>query len=317
MRVERPNWSLGIISLGTALISGLLVFRFWSAGETAFALSFFWLGISLGPCLAGYSLVPKKGKQWARRLVLIAGGLSILCMSLAGTMMVDLEGFFMLLLLGTMGAAIGHTLITLILGPMLMGRFLCGWGCWRAMVLELLPVGKGSGRRGGIWSSLPWIGLGVSLGGAAFSLLVLGHHPGGTLTKMHGGDVVPVAAGFFIYYAASICLGLVLRDQRAFCKYFCPSALLLRGTSRLSLVKMSARSNACHQCGICSQVCPMDIDVAQYVKLGKRVTSGECILCQRCAHACPQEVLGLTVGFDVGRRNPSLLIFPGVNRHHR
>jgi ferredoxin len=42
-----------------------------------------------------------------------------------------------------MGPAIGHTMITTIVGPLIFGRILCGWGCWRAMVLERLPVGKG------------------------------------------------------------------------------------------------------------------------------------------------------------------------------
>ena len=57
-------------------------------------------------------------------------------------MNLDLEGFFMLLLLGTGGAAVGHTMIMVIAGPMLFGRVLCGWGCWRSMILELLPAGR-------------------------------------------------------------------------------------------------------------------------------------------------------------------------------
>jgi Fe-S-cluster-containing hydrogenase component 2 len=39
----------------------------------------------------------------------------------------------------------------------------------------------------------------------------------------------------------------------------------------------------------------MDIDVARFAELGRRVASGECILCQRCAHVCPAGVLGLTL----------------------
>src|SRR3974390_3094625 len=117
--------------------------------------------------MGAYAIVPTARKQMARRMVLLTGGLSIMAFSLLGKANLDLEGFFMLLFLGTAGAAIGHTLITVIIGPVFIGRFLCGWGCWRAMILELLPVRQTPGRRGGIWSILPFFGLVLSIGSAA------------------------------------------------------------------------------------------------------------------------------------------------------
>lgn len=87
----------------------------------------FLLGLSLGPCLAVYALVLIPRKLLARRVVLSARHLSIMAFSLLGAANMDLEGFFMLLFSGTMGAAVGHTLVTLILGPLLFGRFLCRW----------------------------------------------------------------------------------------------------------------------------------------------------------------------------------------------
>jgi len=43
----------------------------------------------------------------------------------------------------------------------------------------------------------------------------------------------------------------------------------------------------------------MDIDVVEYATRGRRITSGECILCQRCAHTCPTDALRLSLGLDV------------------
>ncbi len=305
MSKGKPKSVLLAVSLLIPCIAWPLAFVLWfSHGETAFAVSVFFLGLSLGPCLAAYALVPKNRKGQLRRWVLFCGGVSIISLSLLGSMNLDLEGFFMLLMAGTMGAAIGHTMITVIAGPMLFGRFLCGWGCWRAMILELLPIGRSHGRRQGVWRFLPLVGLGASVGGAALSFYGLRHHPGGTPQPMHGGSTLPIAMGFGIYYVASISLGILLKDQRAFCKYLCPSSVILRQTSRLSLVKMAAKPGLCNNCAACSRVCPMDINVAQFVQAGRRVVSGECILCQQCAHTCPKDALHLTFGFDLARKTP-------------
>jgi polyferredoxin len=227
-------------------------------------------------------------------VVLFTGGLSIMAFSLLGAANMDLEGFFMLLFAGTMGAAVGHTLVTVILGPLLFGRLLCGWGCWRGMVLELLPIRGNRGRHQGGWDLLPLVGLTASVGGAALSFFVLGHHPGGVPGSMHAASVGAIACGFGIYYAASIGLAFALHDQRAFCKYLCPSAVILRLTSRLSLLKMAASRQLCDACGACSSTCPMDIDVAHFAAMGGRLASGECILCQRCAQACPTGAMRLS-----------------------
>lgn len=138
MKSNKPSRALLIVAsvFTCSALPGAAVLWF-SLGERAFATSLFLMGISMGPCLAVYAVVSVARKQLARRVILLTGGLSIVAFSVLGAANLDLEGFFMLLFAGTMGAAIGHTLITTIVGPMLFGRLLCGWGCCRAMVLEL------------------------------------------------------------------------------------------------------------------------------------------------------------------------------------
>ena len=305
VRRRKPSRALLIastlITIGTFPVAAIL----WlPTTEKALAVSLFLLWVSLGPSLILYALVSISHKQAARRLVLFTGGLGIIAFSLLGATNLDLEGFFMLLFLGTAGAAIGHTLVTVILGPVFFGRFLCGWGCWRAMILELLSIGHSPGRRRGAWNLLPFLGLALSIGAAAVLIFVLGHHPGGSPGAMHAGSVRAIVSGFGIYYAASIGLAFALRDQRAFCKYLCPSGVILGLTSRFSIVKMSADGQLCNACGACSKVCPMDIDVAGFAVVGQRIRSGQCILCQRCAHACPTEALRLTARFDAAGATP-------------
>jgi ferredoxin len=46
----------------------------------------------------------------------------------------------------------------------------------------------------------------------------------------------------------------------------------------------------------------MDVRVSDYVQLGERVTSAECIACQACLSACPEGALTLSLGADPRRR---------------
>ena len=244
------------------------------------------LGGLQGPFLAGFAFARPGRKQGWRWLVLATGGLGILGFMLIDAVDLDLQGFFELLVLGTGGAAIGHTMATTIVGPLVFGRTLCGWGCWRAMVLERLPVGKGSGRRKGIWAWTPLVGVAISLAAGALLALVFDLQPGGPARHMRATGVSAIAAGVAVYYAAAIALALALHDQRAFCKYLCPTGFILRWTSRPALLHVSARAEACTDCGACTTVCPMDIPVAARAKLGSRIGQGDCILCQRCVVSC-------------------------------
>jgi polyferredoxin len=172
------------------------------------------------------------------------------------------------------------------------------------MILELLPINRSAGRRRGAWTFLVFAGLAATMGVAALSVYVLAHRAGGASGAPQAASAELIAVGFGVYYAASMGLAFALKDQRAFCKYLCPNAAILQLTSRFSLLRMSANGHLCNACGACSQVCPMDIDVAKSAALGCPVASGDCILCQRCAHACPTGALGLTVGLGMARRTP-------------
>ncbi len=298
--LTRPLWL--VLTFAFTALAWSLGGHLWTQGERSFAVSVFALGLSLGPCLAGYLGAPRRHKQLLRRIVLVTGGLSVLTPALFGRVDLDLEGFFMLLFTAAVGVAVGHTLVSVLAGPFLFGRVLCGWGCWRSMVLELLPIPNRPGRRRGAWGLLPMAGLAASVGFAALAVFALGVRPGGRPQALHAESVVPIAVACCVYYAAAIGLAFGLGDARAFCKYLCPSGAILRVTSRTSLAKVSATGGDCDGCGACSRACPMDIAVAGYALAGNRVKSGDCILCQRCVDACPRGTLRLTLGFDVAGR---------------
>jgi polyferredoxin len=290
--IHRVSHALLLISAISLLVfwplSAVVLFR----GKTlGFGISLFASGLAQGPILTGYAFANADRKQWWRWLVLAISGLGILLFSLVDTVNLDIDGFLELLILGAIGPAIGHTMVTTVLGPLLFGRVLCGWGCWRAMVLECLPVGKGSGRRKGVWVWMPLVGVAVSIAAAALFALVLDSQSGKAHGHIHGNGFWPVVSGVAVYYAESIILALALHDQRAFCKYLCPSGFIMRWTSRPALLHVSAQAEACNECEACTDICPMDIPIAERMKNGTRIGNGDCILCQLCVESCPTGAL--------------------------
>jgi len=278
------------VSRALFVVSAILPLVFWPLAAVVLfhgkalglAISLFCSGLQ-GPFLVGYTFARAARKQWWRWLVLAIGGLGILMFSLIDAVNLDIDGFFEILILGTAGVVIGHTMVTTIIGPLIFGRILCGWGCWRAMVLERLHVGMGSGRRKGVWVWTPLVGVAVSFAVAVLFTLASGH--------IRSNSVLSVFVGVAIYYAAAIALALVLHDQRAFCKYLCPTGFILRWTSRPALLHVSVQAEACNECEACTDVCPMDIPVAKRVKVGTSIGKGDCILCQRCVESCPTGAL--------------------------
>ena len=299
MRVTQPNRILlGLAIAATVTLWPAAIWLQFRLHALPLAAALFALGWSFGPCLAVYALAPTAQKQAARRAVLFAGGVSILAFSLLGATDIDLEGLVLELLSGAMGAAIGHTLATLIVGPLIFGRFLCGWGCWRAMILELLPIPHSPGRRKGIWRFTPFVGLAaIAFGGG---ILFFFFRKPATDSEPRIG-MMALSGAITIYYAVAVALAFALKDQRAYCKYLCPSALLLRMTSRLSLVKIGTTANKCTACGACARVCPMDINGESFAIADRRIGSSECVLCQRCVQVCPAKALHVSLGFDFSR----------------
>ena len=55
----------------------------------------------------------------------------------------------------------------------------------------------------------------------------------------------------------------------------------------------------------------MDIRIPDYVKMGFRVLSTECILCQTCVNTCPAGALKVSFGLDIGGKE--LVNYPSLS----
>jgi polyferredoxin len=95
-----------------------------------------------------------------------------------------------------------------------------------------------------------------------------------------------------IYYAIGIPLAFILHDRRAFCKYVCPVALVMKPASYISVIKIKAdQEKECIECGACNNICPMGVDVMSYMKDKKPIRDTECILCSDCKIVCPTKII--------------------------
>ena len=238
----------------------------------------------IGTCLAlGIFLYTKKVK-YARNIVQFAVGLYMLIyLGILSNENMQMEGFWYYLFLGVFEAAVIHYAVAKIFGPLFFGRGWCGYACWTAMVLDLLPYKTPQSPRKKI-GYIRYIIFTVSLLfiSALFLLKI------GNLEKIMFWSFI---AGNAIYYAVGITLAFILKDNRAFCKYICPITVFLKPASYFSLLRVRNNKEKCVSCGKCKKVCPMDVDMTDNSR--KRLNGTECILCFQCIEECPKKSLHL------------------------
>ena len=241
----------------------------------------------IGCCLALGTALFAAGKRYARHFVQLAvGGYMLLYLGVISRENMQIEGFWYYLFLGVFEAATIHYAAAKILGPLLFGRGWCGYACWTAMVLDLLPYRTPQEPRKEGLGKLRWLTFALAPVFVA-SLFIF---------DVEGKDRImwySFLIGNAVYYAVGIALAFAFRDNRAFCKYLCPITIFLKASSRFSLMRVEADPKKCVSCGKCRKVCPMNVAPDQPFAL--RTNRTECILCMKCAENCPKGALTLTM----------------------
>jgi ferredoxin len=238
----------------------------------------------IGTCLALGIVFYQKKMKYARNIVQFAVGLYMLVyLGILSNENMQIEGFWYYLFLGVFEAAVIHYAVAKIFGPLLFGRGWCGYACWTAMILDLLPYKVPQQPRKKI-GFLRYIVFSCSF------LFV------GALFVFHAPNVERILFWSFIignvlYYVIGIGFAYALKDNRAFCKYICPITVFLKPASYYSLLRVKNDMDLCVSCGKCKEVCPMDVDVPDNSR--KRLNGTECILCLKCIDACPKNALHL------------------------
>ena len=127
------------------LVFETLAVVLWQLRDSLFMLfNFSYIGVCLG---VGSALTTAR-KRFARLFVqLTVGSYILVFLGLICHENMQIEGFWFYLFSGVVGAGTLHYAIAKIFGPLFFGRGWCGYACWTAMILDLLPYKQPQGPR--------------------------------------------------------------------------------------------------------------------------------------------------------------------------
>ncbi|MBS7340761.1 MAG: 4Fe-4S dicluster domain-containing protein [Lachnospiraceae bacterium] len=250
-----------------------------SKGNLFYLFNFSYIGCSIS---LGLFLYAKKVKHARSVVQFLVGMYMLLYLGLMSNENMQIEGFWYYLFTGVFEAATIHYAVAKIFGPLIFGRGWCGYACWTAMILDLLPFKVPQNPRKEKIGVIRYVMFALSLifVGSLFLLQV------GNLERIMFFSFL---IGNILYYLVGIGLAFLLKDNRAFCKYICPITVFLKPMSYFSLMRVKVDKDQCIGCNKCRHVCPMNVDMTDNSR--KRENGTECILCFECVESCPKKAL--------------------------
>ena len=261
------------------LIFETIAVTLWLTKDNLFyLLNFSYIGTSIA---AGFLLFKLRYKHARRVAQFLVGTYMLVYLGLISNENMQIEGFWYYLFTGVFEAATIHYAVAKIFGPLIFGRGWCGFACWTAMILDLLPY-KTPEQHRKKWGFIRYITFVLSF--LFVSALFLAQ-----VKDMERIMFWAFLVGNFLYYTVGIILAFALKDNRAFCKYICPITVFLKPMSYFSLMRIKCDESKCISCGKCKRVCPMDVDVTDNSR--KRENGTECMLCMECVKSCPKNAL--------------------------
>ncbi len=261
------------------LIFEIIAITLWLTKKNIFYLfNFSYIGTSLAIGFLLFQLQYKYARRIAQFLV---GAYMLVYLGLMCNENMQIEGFWYYLFTGVFEAATIHYAVAKIFGPFIFGRGWCGFACWTAMILDLLPY-KIPQQPRKKWGWIRYLTFVLSF------IFVSGLF----LAQVKNMEQIMFwlfLIGNSLYYIVGIFLAFALKDNRAFCKYICPITVFLKPASYFSMLRIKCDKSKCVSCGKCKKVCPMNVDVTDNSR--KRKNGTECILCFECKKVCPKNAL--------------------------
>jgi ferredoxin-type protein NapH len=266
------------------LVIGIVLWK--SKNQIFFLFNFGYIGFAAAVGELLFGILPREKKIIGRKFSQLMIGLYMLgVLGFLGRENMQIEGFFFYLLAGTFSGPVLHYLIAKIGGTVLFGRGWCSWACWTTMVLDFFPWMKPKLGRLKNWGILRYFHFFISL----ILVLVLWYvYEMKDFDKHSVIELNWLIIGNLFYFSVAILLTVILKDNRAFCKYVCPIPVLMKIGSRFSIWKINIDRKKCTECKLCELNCPMNVKLLSYMKSNQRINSSECIACQQCVNTCPE-----------------------------
>ena len=199
----------------------------------------------------------------------------------------------------------------LILFGALLGRAVCGFLCpfgWFQELLHKIPSKKCSTQRA---KYLRWIKYFILVVFVIVLPLTVVNKVGmgspffckwicpvgileGAIPLSIVNEGIRGSLGSLFTWKACVLLGvltLAVFFYRPFCKWVCPLGAFYSLFNNVAVYRYRIDKDKCNQCGACSKVCLMDVDVST------APNHAECIRCGDCVNICPNDAISLNIKF--------------------
>ena len=301
MKVKITKETLFLPLIFITLFYGIAFWRYFATQKIFYIYNFCYIGTSLDLGIFLSGALPKENVKIGRKVTQLLIG-SYLLFYVGFVMKEDLqiEGFWFYLFSGIFAGATLHYFIAKIIGPTIFGRGWCGWACWTAMIIDLLPwetTQRNTNKKAAYIRYIHFFIIFLM----SFYLFFFSTF-GKSFYNSTKIELYLLVVGNIIYYCIGIILAITLKDNRAFCKYICPIPVFQKIGTKHSFLKMEIDYKKCIDCKKCEENCPMGVKLLEYKNNGKRIMSTECILCQTCANICPMNAIKATFKIDRKKR---------------
>lgn len=188
------------------------------------------------------------------------------------------------------------------------GKRYCSWICSCGNLAETVGVTvwgkkwvKEGTPRGEAANKNHWIQFTVMVFAIVFGLVLLLDSM--SVVAVSGLTAkLQAAQDFFVDFMFGSVVGVAAYPfwgTRIWCRYGCPLAKFMELSGRITKSKFQVAANEkCTGIGLCTQACPMGIDVASFAHVNKKPTLGSfglqntvCIGCGGCIDVCPTKAL--------------------------
>lgn len=186
-----------------------------------------------------------------------------------------------------------------ILSTLLLGRFFCGWAChlvalqdlcrWMMVKVGITP----RPLRSRSLALVPFIAAGYMFFWPLIYRLWIGDEMGVRGEELFTQDIWRTMPGLWVGLATFIVCGFVcvwFLGSKGFCTYACPYGALFAVADKFAPGRIRV-TDACEQCGHCTQVCTSNVNVAKEVHTHGMVVDPGCMKCMDCVSVCPTNAL--------------------------
>ena len=185
------------------------------------------------------------------------------------------------------------------LTTLLFGRFFCGWAChfgaiqeFSYYILKKLKINTIT-INSRLVTLLPFLIL-LNYYVIPNTIHLITNPPDQGITlSLNQPEIWEFLPGFFIGLLTFTIDGFFIvyfLGKKGFCRFLCPWGAFLKFPNSLAFFKVR-KTGDCTHCNVCTDQCPVGIDVSYEINHYNKVTNTNCTSCLNCTTGCPSNAL--------------------------